>query len=155
MSDSDTAESQDSQALMAKVVAGLAEEVGLEDLAADESGYCCLEGEDGRVVHLQREGDELLLMTELGRLPSGEGRLGVVEALLAANAFWQGTRGATVSCELTTDIALIARRLPLIAVDKDGLFAVLEAFLAAAEECRQHLEPSDKEHLRLPPDEFV
>ena len=155
MSEADANNSEADKALMAEVVAGLAKEVGLDELAPDESGYCALEGEDGRVIHLQREGDELLLMTALGRLPTGEGRLGVVEALLAANAFWTGTRGATISCELTSDTALIARRLPLAEIAKDGLFAVLEAFLAAVEECSQHLEPADKEHDRLPPDQFI
>ena len=155
MTETEVEAADPNQALLAEALAGLAKDIGLDDLSPDESGYCALVGEGERIVHLQREGDELLLVTELGQLPADQSRLGVLEALLAANAFWEHTRGATISCELTSDRAILARRIPLAPVARDQLYAVLETFLYAADECRQHLEPAGDDKRHLPPDQAV
>jgi hypothetical protein len=77
-----------------ELLAVLTREIGLEPLSFAEDGYCALGVESGRIIHLQQEGDDLVLMAELGDLPRGPDRLAKAELLLRANAFGMGTNGA-------------------------------------------------------------
>ena len=155
MADDDLSKPDVHQLLMAEILSDLAKLVGLDELQPDDSDYCALEGEGDRVIHLQREDDMPLVMMELGPLPIGEDRLDAVEALLAANVLWKETRGATISLDSTTSKALIAQRLPLGTVAKDGLFSVLDTLLMAANDCGKYLVPDNDEGDRSPQDQLV
>ena len=88
----------------------LAKEIDLEGLHLGEDGYVCLVTESGLHIHFQQEDESLLSICELGRLATDEGRMEMLETLLAANALWEGTKGATLSLEPTSDKVLLARK---------------------------------------------
>ena len=131
--------SESNQERLAQVLSEFAAQIGLDGLVAEESGYCCLELENGRVIHLQLEDDDLLLVTELGTVPAGEDRLPLLEELLTANAFWKATRGATIFFEPTESTALLARRLPLGLLVDCGLAQQMEQFIITAEQWSERL----------------
>ena len=79
-------------------------------LAPGEDGYVRLVTESGLHIHFQQEDESLLSICELGRLATDEGRMEMLETLLAANALWEGTKGATLSLEPTSDKVLLARK---------------------------------------------
>ena len=79
------------------ILSSFAKQFGLEKPTVSDIGYCNLESEHGRVIHMQLEPRQLMLMTELGTLPVGKDREPLLEELLVANTFWQGTHGATLS----------------------------------------------------------
>ena len=72
----------------------LAKEIELEGLHLGEDGYVCLVTESGLHIHFQQEDESLLSICELGRLTTDEGRMEMLETRLAANALWEGTKGA-------------------------------------------------------------
>ena len=88
----------------------LAKEIDLEGLHLGEDGYVWLVTESGLHIHFQQEDESLLSICELGRLATDEGRMEMLETLLAANALWEGTKGATLSLEPTSDKVLLARK---------------------------------------------
>jgi hypothetical protein len=87
----------------------LAKEIELEGLHLGEDGYVCLH----RIrlhIHFQQEDESLLSICELGRKATDEGRMEMLETLLAANALWEGTKCAKLSLEPTSDKVLLARK---------------------------------------------
>ena len=88
----------------------LAKEIELEGLHFGEDGYVCLVTESKLHMHFQQEDESLLSICELGRLTTDEGRMEMLETLLAANALWEGTKGATLSLEPTSGKVLLARK---------------------------------------------
>ena len=121
------------------LVKELGERVGAPDLASDDEGYTGLEV-DGLAVHLQHEPDDDLVMVFA--------RLGEVEEiraeqiygyLLAANLFWQGTKGATLSLEPATNIVFIADRRPMEGLRLDSLLPWLDRFADVAGYWRRRL----------------
>jgi hypothetical protein len=86
--------------------------IGLADLAPDEEGYCALAFDD-LPVHFQYDADkdEVVAFSRIGT--ADEDRLEEIYGmLLAANLFWQGARGATLSVEPYTSTVFIADRRP-------------------------------------------
>jgi hypothetical protein len=65
----------------------LAKDIELEGLHLGEDGYVCLVTESGLHIHFQQEDQPLLSICELGRLATDEGRMEMLETLLAANAW--------------------------------------------------------------------
>jgi hypothetical protein len=116
-----------------ELLAVLTREIGLEPLSFAEDGYCALGVESGRIIHLQQEGDDLVLMAELGDLPRGPDRLAKAELLLRANAFGMGTNGATLGLAADTDALLLTRREPIDRLLEQGLAGSLGDFVEAAE----------------------
>jgi hypothetical protein len=105
-------------------------DIGLEGMTLDEEGYLALQTEAGTSVHCQVEDGRLMLLASLGRLPTGEKSAPAMKSLLAANALWEGTRGATLSIEPTSDEVLLAQRWTLAELEKTGIQSALETFLA-------------------------
>ena len=66
----------------------LAKEIELEGLHLGEDGYVCLVTESKLHIHFQQEDESLLSICELGRMTTDEGRMEMLETLLAANALW-------------------------------------------------------------------
>lgn len=111
----------------------LTREVGLEPLSFADDGYCALGVESGRIIHLQQEGDDLVLMAELGDLPRGPDRLAKAELLLRANAFGVGTNGAVLALAADSDGLLLTRRETIDRLLERGLAGPLGDFIEAAE----------------------
>lgn len=111
----------------------LCRDVGLEPLTFADDGYCALGIESGRIIHLQQEDDDLVLMAELGDLSRGPDRLAKAELLLRANAFGIGTNGAVLALAADTDALLLTRRETIDQLLERGLAGPLGDFIEAAE----------------------
>ena len=107
----------------------MAKEIELEGLHLGEDGYVCLVTESGLHIHFQQEDESLLSICELGRLTTDEGRMEMLETLLAANALWEGTKGATLSLEPTSDKVLLARKRTINELEETGLKGPLKTML--------------------------
>lgn len=121
------------------LVAEFGATLGLGDIAPDEDGYGAIEI-DGLAVHLQYddERDEVVIFARLGQAEPD--RLEeIYTELLAANLFWQGTRGATLSIEPEDGIVFIADRLALERLDPEALGDWLGRFTDIAEHWRDFL----------------
>jgi hypothetical protein len=121
----------------------LGRDVGLDGLAFGEDGYCSLALDDGRVLHLDVQEEGLLIMTALGEAPTDEKRVRVLEALLAANAFWVGTRGATLALDPDVRQVLLMRREPLEVLKRRGLRELLGEVIEASDVWSAHLSGED------------
>ncbi len=71
--------------------------IGLAEATPDADGYCAMSF-DELVVHFQYDADDVVIFSRLGEVD--EDRVeGIYGMLLAANMFWQGTKGGTISVE--------------------------------------------------------
>ena len=122
------------------ILSTFAKQFGLEKPTLSDNGYCNLESEHGQVIHLQLEPRQLMLMTELGTLPISRDREPLLEELLAANTFWQGTHGATLSFDSSSNSVLLGHRLPLDWLLDDGLGDHLEGFIHSANHWSERLQ---------------
>lgn len=114
--------------------------IGLPDLAPDDSGYAALSFDD-TVVNIQYdlELDDITFFTRLGTVDDDEP--GPFYArLLAANLFWAGADGATLSLVPESQEVFLARKAALSALDDAGLAKLLEAFIGTAEAWRREVE---------------
>ena len=118
-------------------------DIGLEGMKPDEEGYLCLQAESGALVHCQIEDGRLMLLASLGRLPDGDKAAPAMQALLAANALWEGTGGATLSLEPTSGEVLLAQRWSLPELEKTGVQSALEIFLAVTAHWTEFLQAGD------------
>lgn len=109
--------------------------LGLEDLALDENGYCCLSFDDV-VVNIESVGDSslVLLYSSLGALPADAGPE-VCRRLLEANYFFHGTGGATIGVDGPTGGVAITRVVDAAGMEVLDWEAVIKAFVDAAESC--------------------
>lgn len=109
--------------------------LGLEGLALDENGYCCLSFDDV-VVNIESVGDSslVLLYSSLGALPADAGPE-VCRRLLEANYFFHGTGGATIGVDGPTGGVAITRVVDAAGMEVLDWEAVIKAFVDAAESC--------------------
>ena len=109
--------------------------LGLEGLALDENGYCCLSFDDV-VVNIESVGDSslVLLYSSLGALPADAGPE-VCRRLLEANYFFHGTGGATIGLDGPTGAVAITRVVDAAGMEVLDWEAVIKAFVDAAESC--------------------
>ncbi len=114
------------------LIAELGRTLGMADMAAGEDGYVGLVV-DGHEIHIQHEAedDEVILFA---RLPEADPdrREGIYAMLLAANMFWQGTRGATFSADFDTGRVFLADRRAQVALDVESLSDWIERFANVA-----------------------
>jgi hypothetical protein len=116
-----------------ELLAGLAEQLGLETLLSDEEDMALLEFDDAPAINLALEEDGGITLTAyLGEAPKGN--LELAEELLASNLNWRDTDGATLSMERQSRGVFLARRWAVAElVDGQGLSAALEQFILLAQ----------------------
>lgn len=109
--------------------------LGLEGLALDENGYCCLSFDDV-VVNIESVGESslLLLYSSLGALLADAGPA-VCRSLLEANYFFHGTAGATIGLDGPTGGVALTRVVDAAGMEVLDWEAVIKAFVDAAESC--------------------
>ncbi len=116
-----------------ELLAAFAGTVGLDECSLDPEGYCHLQF-DELDVHLQLDDGpgELVLFCRLGGL-DGEPRPEVYETLLAANLFWAGTNGGTLSLEPTDGSVYLATKTLVAGLEYPDFESWLGGFVAAAD----------------------
>lgn len=108
-------------------------------IGLDESGSCTLELEDGRPLVLQRRENDLDFVAALGEVPE-EVRSSVFERLLAANFYWKGTLGATLSWNDELGQAVLIYPFPLAGASPAELESILGKFLELQAAWKERLD---------------
>lgn len=108
----------------ASLLDGFGALVGMAGLAPDGDGRCGV-GFDGAppviLQHVPRDGT-VVAYAVIGTLPE-QGRETALALCLSGNLFWQGTAGATLGLDGAEDSLVLARALPLAALDAAALEA--------------------------------
>jgi hypothetical protein len=112
------------------LLSALAQKLGIDPFATGEDGVSVLAFE-GIDVLLTTDEQSMTLFARLGTALEGDTDL--LEALLAANLFWQETGGATLSLEPYSRVVVIAQRLASSELASiEMLEAAIEAFARTA-----------------------
>ena len=117
--------------------------LGLDGLALDESGYCCLSF-DEVLVNIEAVGESslVLLYSSLGVLSEDAG-CEVYRRLLEANFFFEEKAG-TIGLDGATGVVVITQVIDAAGLEVLDWEAVIKAFVDAAESCAGLLqEPAD------------
>jgi len=116
--------------------------LGLEGLALDESGYCCLSF-DEVVLNIESMGESslALLYTRLGVLPE-DASSEICRRLLAANHFFKDTALATIGLDEASRNVDMTRVLETAGMEVLDWEAAIKAFVDAAESCAKLLQAS-------------
>ena len=104
----------------------------------DENGACTLELADGRPLVIQGRADEIDFVAALGEVPE-EARAAVFERLLAANFYWKGTLGATLSWNDDLGQAVLIYPIPIADADPSAVADLFERFLELQSAWRDRL----------------
>ncbi|MBJ7264604.1 MAG: type III secretion system chaperone [Burkholderiaceae bacterium] len=110
------------------LIVELAQSIGATGMAANDDGYVGLTIDD-RDVHVQYEpeDDVVVLFARLQEVEP-ERRAALYSMLLAANVFWQATRGATFSADFDTGRVFLADRRNRADLDLESLSVWIEGF---------------------------
>lgn len=125
------------------LIAELGQTLGMTDMTAGEDGYVGLMV-DGHEIHIQHEpeDDDVILFT---RLPQADPdrRDAIYAMLLAANVFWNGTRGATFSADFDTGQVFLADRRACANLNAESLSAWIEQFANVSAYWRERIEDAN------------
>jgi hypothetical protein len=111
--------------------------IGLQGAVPDDEGYCAMSFDD-LTVHFQYDDGDATIFSRLGEVD--EDRLeGIYGMLLAANMFWQGTKGATLSVEPDSRIVFIATHKPVEALTDEAFRIWLGSFVDIADYWQRRL----------------
>ena len=114
--------------------------LGLPRLAFDAQGCACLQIDGQLRVNLERDDEAraINLWSTLGPLPP-EGREALYARLLAGNLFGHGTGGATLALDAEHAELVLCRTVPADGTSAADFTALLERFVAAAEDWQQRI----------------
>jgi len=130
------------------LLAGLAQSVGLESLAADEEGFAMIQFDEKIGVSIQYLSDsqEVLLSAGLGEMPQEkEVELALLRKMAEANLFWGGTQGSTLGYDAPSRLVILAREIPLaLCPDYSEFEGFLTQFVDTAEEWMDEITPTVK-----------
>ena len=112
--------------------------IGLPGAAPDADGYCAMSFDD-LVVHFQYDEDELTIFSQIGEVDEDRTE-GIYGMLLAANMFWQGSKGTTISVDPDTRHVFIADRRAVGVLNDAAFQGWLGKFIDIAEHWRKRLE---------------
>jgi hypothetical protein len=107
---------------------------GAAGLATEESGVCILVFDKRTWINLLADTatDHLVVWSTLGALPA-QGAETTLRALMRANLFWNGTRGATLGLMPESDNVVLAIRRPMDETDVEVLRDLIELMVEQAE----------------------
>ncbi|HZY20493.1 MAG TPA: type III secretion system chaperone [Ramlibacter sp.] len=113
----------------------LGQATGLPGLRLDAAGCARLVFDGHVAVNLEHDPDAraMHLYTTVGTLPA-QGREALYVELLQANLFGAGTHGATLAVDPAHHEVVLCRTVGLDDASGPGVLAVVEGFVAAAEE---------------------
>lgn len=110
------------------LIVELGQSIGVSGMNAGDDGYVGLKIDD-RDLHVQYEPqDDVVVLFARMQEAEPERRAAVYSMLLAANVFWQATRGATFSADFDTGRIFLADRRNRDALDVDSFSGWIEEF---------------------------
>lgn len=123
-----------------RLLADFGNALGLDGLALDDKGYCCLSF-DELLVNIEAVGDStlVLLYSSVGVLPA-DAAPEIYRSLLDANYFFQGTAGATVGLDLAAGTVVLTRVVDAATLQVLDWEGVIQGFVEAAESCARRLQ---------------
>jgi hypothetical protein len=130
MSDQDNAQ---------QVIGEFGRSIGIDDLALDEEGYCCLAIDRDLIVNIELDADggRLVLYSMVGQ--PGPDRAAALEMLMQANYLGQGTGGAILGAQPETGAIVLSCALPADRLDLPAFNGALERFVNTAEDWMRRL----------------
>lgn len=125
-------------------------QLGIEELALDDNGFCALEFDRAIPLQLQIHPDQerLIVFAEVGFLPE-EPAIETTLNLLRANYFWQGTGGGTLSIGEEGAVVLL-REVRVEGITYAAFEKLLGTFLDVAEFWQKQLQSSPATEVTLP-----
>lgn len=122
-----------------QILAEFGRGIGLDSLALDANGYCCL-GFDEVVVNIEwvPRSEQLMLYCHLGFVPA-QADAAWYRELLEANHFFRGTGGATLGVDPATQSIAMVQPLALAILTPARLETELQGFVNGAEAWVQRL----------------
>ena len=113
--------------------------IGIENLALDEKGCCCLMFDDVMLnLELTPEPEQFFIYAELGDIPE-HGRDEFYAQLLEANFFFRGTGGATLSLDRGANCVLLAYQMASHDLFLQRFSQILENFVNVAATWREKI----------------
>ena len=111
------------------LVAELAQEWELPELAMDADDYFCVQPADGVVLNVDyfEAADVFSLYTTVAEIPA-QNRLAAFESMLRANFGWEETGGATLALDSTGELALLTAEIPVDGLDLPVMLDRIETF---------------------------
>ncbi|MFO1058436.1 MAG: type III secretion system chaperone [Dongiaceae bacterium] len=122
-----------------QVIGEFGKSIGIDDLALDAEGYCCLAIDHDLIVNIELDATDgqLVLYSVVGQ--PGPDRAAVLETLMQANYLGQGTRGAILGLQPGTGAVVLSRALPADRLDLPAFNGALERFVNTAEDWMRRL----------------
>ncbi len=112
------------------ILTNFANKINLGGLRIDPSGYCCLDVDNGTLVHIKYDNkrDGLILISEIGELPYMN-RAAIMRYLLRMNNDANETKGMTLSFNTESGKAALGYQYPLRFLTNEGFEEVFKMFI--------------------------
>ena len=122
-----------SRARVETVLAELARDWELSDLALDDNDFFCLQTADGVLVNIDyfEQDDALAFYTTVCRVPAEAGGE-IYQVLLESNCDWAETAGGTLALDPTSEFVLLTAALPAATLDLTTLAGQVETLAQSA-----------------------
>lgn len=132
---------------LSEIVDAFVAKLNLSGMEKDADGIYSIDV-DGMTISFSEvvESRSVAIYGEVGEMPV-EGRDKFCEVVMKANFMGQGTGGATLSLDESGEVLYMHRVLPLVALDGDSFFTVVESFINMLETWRNlsaDYRPSDE-----------
>jgi len=127
---------------LTRLLENFGKSIGLDGVAPDADGYCAMSFDD-LIVHFQYDEGDVTIFSRLGE--ADEDRLeGIYGMLLAANMFWEGTKGATLSVEPDSRIVFIAAHRTVADLSDGDFQTWLGSFIDVSEHWAKRLATANE-----------
>jgi hypothetical protein len=116
------------------ILQNFANKINLVGLKIDPSGYCCLDVDNGMLIHLKYDSkrDGMIFIAEIGEVPSVN-RGAVMRYLLRMNDTPSETKGMTLSFNSESGKAALGHQYPLRFLTETGFEEFFKLFLDEVE----------------------
>ncbi|MDR1890697.1 MAG: type III secretion system chaperone [Puniceicoccales bacterium] len=117
-----------------------ASRINLSGLQIDSSGYCCLDVDQGMLIHIKHENkrDSMIFIAEVGQIPETNAGA-VLRYLLRMNNDPEESKGLTLSYNVESNNAAIGYQFPLRFLNIDKFEEFFKIFLDEVDRWKQKM----------------
>ncbi|MDR1457485.1 MAG: type III secretion system chaperone [Puniceicoccales bacterium] len=117
-----------------------ASRINLSGLQIDSSGYCCLDVDQGTLIHIKHENkrDSMIFIAEIGQIPETNAGA-VLRYLLRMNNNPEESKGMTLSYNVESNNAAIGYQFPLRFMNIDKFEEFFKMFLDEVDRWKQKM----------------